>query len=504
MTSKGLQLLAYGRVSDVKGRSGETFISPEDQMAKCRAYAETYEHTILEEGLDLDVSGGVMDRPVLNRFVAKIKAGKAQGLIVAKLDRFSRSSKGALNALEEIEAAGGVLISAQEQIDSTTAAGRFVRAIFLATAEWERERIGESWNSAQTRAVERGVHISRHVPPGYVRGGGGKLEPHPKHGKAISRAYDMAAKGISSADIARFLTEQGVTSGDNEKTIWQGTRVSRLLKNRVYLGQARYGEIVNDNAHEPLTTLETWHLAQRPKRGAAVSSDSSYLLSGIVRCASCRYAMRPQKGSGKGKRKVGSYRCQCDSANGRCEHPSVIVMSRLDEYVLEAFFDRVILGRENEPVEQDNSYAVAALEEAREALVEIERLHRDGELGAVAYGKALEAALVEVASAERELAARQTIDIGAAAVDLRPQLEETQGRLEAGESVVDLMRENGGLELARRSLASEIEAVFVRPAASRSKTLPISDRVKIVWAGEEELELPKRGHAAFAPTPYTW
>jgi hypothetical protein len=37
MTSKGLRLLAYGRVSDLRGRSGETFIPPEDQMAKCRA-----------------------------------------------------------------------------------------------------------------------------------------------------------------------------------------------------------------------------------------------------------------------------------------------------------------------------------------------------------------------------------------------------------------------------------------------------------------------------------
>jgi hypothetical protein len=37
MTTKGVRLLAYGRVSHGRGRSGKTFISPEDQMAKCRA-----------------------------------------------------------------------------------------------------------------------------------------------------------------------------------------------------------------------------------------------------------------------------------------------------------------------------------------------------------------------------------------------------------------------------------------------------------------------------------
>src|SRR5438477_7529325 len=206
MTSKGLRLLAYGRVSDVRGRSGESFISPEDQMAKCRAYAEAYEHEILEEGLDLDVSGGVMERPVLDRFLAQIRDGEAQGLIVAKLDRFSRSSRGALNALAEIEAAGGVLISVQEQIDSTTAAGRFVRSIFLATAEWERGRIGENWTAAQKSAVGRGVHISRHVPPGYMRdeipASDGRhkispLRPDPKHGKTITEAYRLAAQGAA-------------------------------------------------------------------------------------------------------------------------------------------------------------------------------------------------------------------------------------------------------------------------------------------------------------------
>jgi DNA invertase Pin-like site-specific DNA recombinase len=283
VTSKGLRLLAYGRVSDVRGRSGESFISPEDQMAKCRAYADAYEHAILEEGLDLDVSGGVMSRPVLDRFLAKIRNGEAQGLIVAKLDRFSRSSRGALNALAEIEAAGGVLISVQEQIDSTTAAGRFVRAIFLATAEWERDRIGENWTAAQKSAVERGIHISRHVPPGYVRNGGGKLKPHRKHGATITKAYEMAAAGVPPARIARYLNERGLPSGDNEQAVWKSSRIKRLLANRVYLGEARYGDFTNPDAHDPLTDETTWLRAQRKPATPPVSPTSSYLLSGIVR-----------------------------------------------------------------------------------------------------------------------------------------------------------------------------------------------------------------------------
>ena len=65
------------------------------------------------------------------------------------------------------------------------------------------------------------------------------------------------------------------------------------------------------------------------------------------------------------------------------------------------------------------------------------------------------------------------------------------------------LTETGEIEKARELLARHIQAVFVRPAASRAHNLPIADRVHIVWADEPELVLPKRG-TRFVPRPYTW
>jgi site-specific DNA recombinase len=498
VTSKGLRLLAYGRVSDVRGRSGESFISPEDQMAKCRSYAETYEHEILEEGLDLDVSGGVMTRPVLDRFLAQIRDGKAQGLIVAKLDRFSRSSRGALNALAEIEDAGGVLISVQEQIDSTTAAGRFVRSIFLATAEWERERIGENWTAAQKSAVARGVHIRRHVPPGYQRDLSGKLSPDPKHAKTIARAYQLAAQGTAPARIAEYLTGRGLPSGNNGHTHWRSSRIKRLLANRVYLGEARYGEITNPGAHTPLTEETTWLLAQRQPAATSVSPTSSYLLTGLVRCASCRHSMRPQRARGK---TVGSYRCATDTASGRCPHPSSISMNRLEDYMFEEVAER-FFDREQRPAEQpDDSEALTALEDARQAVSEVEAL-RD-ELHPKAYAQALSKAMTDLDKAERELTSRRSrVDLEGLAEAAMPQVEEEFRRVKAGGRVLDGLDDNA-IRLLRATIARDVQAVFVRPAASRSNKLPISDRVRIVWRDEEQLELPRRGER-FEPRAYAW
>ena len=167
---EGLRLLSYARVSAVRGREGPSFISESDQLARSRSYAETYGHRIIDEGSDLDVSGGVMSRPAFDRFLGMVKRHEADGIIVAKLDRFARSNVGALTAVEEIESAGGTLISVAEQLDASTSAGRFLRDILFAAAAWERERIGESWHTAQAAAVHRGIHVSPYVPPGYKRG----------------------------------------------------------------------------------------------------------------------------------------------------------------------------------------------------------------------------------------------------------------------------------------------------------------------------------------------
>ena len=99
MTRKQLRLFSYVRVSDVRGREGPGFISPNEQREKCRAFATAMSHTIVDEVEELDRSGGDMTRPVFNALLERIEAGEADGMIVAKLNRFARSNVGAWQAL---------------------------------------------------------------------------------------------------------------------------------------------------------------------------------------------------------------------------------------------------------------------------------------------------------------------------------------------------------------------------------------------------------------------
>ncbi len=498
MTRKSLRLLAYVRVSDVRGREGPGFISPTEQLEKCRAFAAAMGHTIVDEAEELDRSGGDMTRPVFTSLLERIEAGEADGMIVAKLNRFARSNVGAWQALERIKQAGGELLSVEENIDTSTATGRFLRDFMLIAANWERERIGEQWRSARTRAVGRGIHVSRHVPPGYRRlpksndaETDRRLVPDSKHGPAVSEAFAMAARAESYSAIASYLTQRRVPIAGNGRSVWQPSRIKRLLANRVYLGEARSGDgIANPDAHEPLVDLATWTLAQRQPI-AAPSNSGAALLAGLCRCASCSHAMRSQRPR---KTVVGSYRCSTTTVHGRCPAPAAISLLRLESFVIEEFLAHASLRLRQVATADDDAgeLAAAAAAEAeqsyRAALTNVDLRQQIG----VADHDQLVAALHEAWRAALAKIPRPAIaprDTSFVDADLTELVEELQRR--------------GDMESLRELLASAIQAVFVRPAASRARNLPIGDRVQIVWRDDEALELPRRGER-FEPRAYVW
>ena len=79
-TAAPKRLDAYIRVSAVRGREGESFTSPEDQERRIRAWAESQGHVIDTAWHELDVSGGSMDRPMLNQVLERIEQKASDGI----------------------------------------------------------------------------------------------------------------------------------------------------------------------------------------------------------------------------------------------------------------------------------------------------------------------------------------------------------------------------------------------------------------------------------------
>jgi len=108
---------------------------------------------------DHGVSGAAFNRPGLREALARIERGDV--LVVWKLDRLGRSLPHLVEVINSLRRRGVGFRSLQEQIDTTSAGGRFYLHILAALAEFERELISERTRAGMASARRRGKHIGR-------------------------------------------------------------------------------------------------------------------------------------------------------------------------------------------------------------------------------------------------------------------------------------------------------------------------------------------------------
>lgn len=312
--------IGYVRVSRVGGRAGESFIAPDVQRETIAAKASSSGLELVGLQEDLDQTGRNFARPGFEAAVAAIEAGEASAIIVAKLTRFSRGSlTSTLRAIERIEAAGGRLIACDLDVDTSTPAGRLTRNVLASIAEFESELIRENWTTARAAAIERGVKISHTANLGYRFGAAHRLEVDPAGAAIVLELYEARRDGASWGELEDVLIARGV-----ELT---RTTVIRMLSNRVYLGEARSGELVNLDAHPAIVPVELFDAVQA-RRGPSRRYDRAVrsMLAGIARCGTCGSRMRR---AAVGQKRVGTYACK----NRACPAPASVVEPRLDEHV---------------------------------------------------------------------------------------------------------------------------------------------------------------------------
>jgi len=373
----------YIRVSRRAGREGESFISPEVQRKKITAWAKLHEVEIVHWWEEIDQSGAKLERPLFQQALARCERGETGGIVVARLDRFARSAVDALESIKRLNQAGARLVSVEDNFDGSTPMGRFAIGILTLIAELELERIKENWTAAVTAAIERGVHISGRVPTGYRRektkdGKKGKLVPHEPEATAVREVFRRRALGASWAELARYLEEEKVYPSTGKKH-WSKFGVTSLIKNPVYLGQARSGAIVNDQAHEPLVTRAEFDAAQSVKKSLLAPRDGSLssqaLLGGLARCAGCGHTLKITGNTDKRSgRRYPVYYCTGRYASGLCRARASIRSSYLDEYVE----SRVL-----EAIEHDGgpvAAAVAASEHLEQATRKVEAAEHELDL----------------------------------------------------------------------------------------------------------------------------
>lgn len=481
-----MRLDAYIRVSQVAGRSGESFISPADQRERIEAWAVAHKATIAAWYEELDESGGRDDRPMFLEALGRCERGETGGIIVAKLNRFSRSVAGAAVAIRRLDDAGAELVSVEESLDTSTSFGRFGRTMMLALAELELERVTESWLTARRFAVERGVHISARPPAGYRRADDGRLEAHPTHGPIVRSAFALAASGVGPAAVADYLTLEGVPTKYGGR--WTVGAASKLLANRAYTGEARSGAFTLPGAHEALVDVATFEAALAARTASRPRGRSVAMLQGLVRCAGCRYVMSAYVDPAGRTR----YRCNKRHPGGACGAPAAISATLVEPWVEGVVLEALEEGGwlfVPEPLDDRELDSAAVLE--AEAEVEL-RAYRDAPgilaaLGADLFAEGLELRRRALAEARATLA------------DIRGR--RGVGALPNAKRAADVFV-SAALEAKRALLFRAVDAVFVRKGRQGARA-PALERCVIFPRGSGPRDLPRRGRLN-AVDPLDW
>jgi DNA invertase Pin-like site-specific DNA recombinase len=133
---------------------------PQMQLRELRAYAKLRSFTVAYEFID-HVSGATSERPELSKLWQAARARKIDTVLVWKFDRFARSTKQLIDALEEFRHLGVDFISITEQIDTSSPMGKAMFTVISAIAEFERSLISERVRSGIAKARAQGKQHGR-------------------------------------------------------------------------------------------------------------------------------------------------------------------------------------------------------------------------------------------------------------------------------------------------------------------------------------------------------
>lgn len=144
----------YARVS-TKDQSCEL------QLRDLRTYCAARGLEPAREYIDVGQSGAKESRPELNKLMDDARKRQFDAIVVWRFDRFARSTKHLLMALEEFRSLGIQFISYQENIDTSSPLGQALFTIVSAVAQLERDLIRERVSAGIRNARANGKKLGR-------------------------------------------------------------------------------------------------------------------------------------------------------------------------------------------------------------------------------------------------------------------------------------------------------------------------------------------------------
>jgi site-specific DNA recombinase len=221
-----MRAIGYVRVSTDK--QADHGVSLEAQQEKVRAMATVHGAELIDVVVDAGESAKSLDRPGMERVLAMVRAGAIDMVIVAKLDRLTRSVKDLAVLLELFQRRNVSLVSVAEALDTGSAAGRLFLNIMVSVSQWEREAIGERTRDAM-RHKKANLQFIGNAPYGYRLAEDRKhVEPDAAEQAILRKILSARRCGKSLRVIALNLNRRGLKTRSGSP--WRFEYVARVAK----------------------------------------------------------------------------------------------------------------------------------------------------------------------------------------------------------------------------------------------------------------------------------
>jgi DNA invertase Pin-like site-specific DNA recombinase len=362
-----MKAVIYARYSSDSQREE----SIEGQLRECQAFAEKNGITILGSYIDRALSAKSDNRPQFQKMIKDSEKNLFDVIIVWKLDRFARNRYDSAHYKALLRKQGVQVMSATEVIadDST---GILLESMLEGMAEYYSAELAEKVNRGMTENAIKGKYNGGNLTPGYIIDDKQHFQINPLTAPLILEMFKMYSSGKTMKEIASAMNRKGLrTSRGGAVTL---NYVNNVLKNRRYIGEYRYREIVNTEMIPPIVPRDLFDRVQeamaknRKSPARHKAKEEHYLLTTKLFCGSCGSLMVGESGTSRTGQTHRYYKCASVKQHKGCTRPAVkkdIIENLVIHHVKNIVFSDDMISRIADMllhVEREESTALPLLE----------------------------------------------------------------------------------------------------------------------------------------------
>ena len=312
----GLVAVIYARYSSENQREE----SIEGQLRENYEFAKNNGITVIGEYIDRAFSAKTDRRPDFQRMIKDSTKGKFNLVLVWKLDRFARNRYDSAHYKAYLKKNGVKVMSVTERI-SDGAEGILLESVLEGMAEYYSADLSEKVIRGHTENALKCKYNGGTMPIGYTADKELHYLPDPLTSPFVLEAFQLYDDGMTMKEISVILNQHGLKNKRGGKIDIDS--VSRMLKNRNYIGEYKYRDIVVPGGIPVLVPVDLFERVQERitknrKAPARHKAEDEYLLTTKLFCGECESLMVGESGTSRNGTVYHYYKCAKAKKNLGC------------------------------------------------------------------------------------------------------------------------------------------------------------------------------------------